>query len=414
MKNRNWKTKLRCCVKSILPVFVVDSLRRRYGVPARRTDTRPLVHTDPFKTEAHCSVNPQAIVYDSPSTYSLSNEENFVIDGDWDRLDIQFEDHPFYTSSYERFKNGRRWEDTQYYKTSVLKIGKGESVAGCTSTEQFVELCEQLDGLWATLEEERQIPTKPNPSSSYIRDDDINIAINIARNGDPLFNNGRYALTFAKLIGLRNVPVRIIARHAEWVAFKNQVMGKRIYAPLTHVDLQHLRAHTDTNRFEVIKSNLSTTSGTLLDIGANWGHYCIRFEDIGFKCTAVEKDPTNAYFMAKLRRAENKHFAIYPNDVFLFAKDHTLEFDVVLALSIFHHFIKHKGNYRRLIYLLKNLKMKEMFFMPPNADSEYVAGDYKKFDRDEFVDFILEHSCLTESKVIAENLYRKRRLFKLW
>ena len=61
-------------------------------------------------------------------------------------------------------------------------------------------------------------------------------------------------------------------------------------------------------------------------------------------------------------RAENRNFKIIPMSIFNYRKDQELKFDIVLALYIFHHFIKRKNIYENLIALLKRLKIKVLYF----------------------------------------------------
>ena len=110
--------------------------------------------------------------------------------------------------------------------------------------------------------------------------------------------------------------------------------------------------------------------GTLLDIGANWGYFCHRFEDAGFQCYAVEASFREYYFLDKLRVAENRSFAAIHASIFEFWEKS--EFDVVVALSIFHHFLKTENEYEKLVSFLRRLRTRVLFFEPHLADE--VAG----------------------------------------
>ncbi|EKE14795.1 MAG: hypothetical protein ACD_12C00296G0001, partial [uncultured bacterium] len=103
-----------------------------------------------------------------------------------------------------------------------------------------------------------------------------------------LFCNCAHRLAIAKLLGLEKIPIKIVARHPEWIDFRKKVLSYakehkgKIYQPITHPDLSDAPSfHESDDRFEMIKNNLSMKKGLLLDIGAYWGYFCHRFEDEG-------------------------------------------------------------------------------------------------------------------------------------
>jgi len=136
-------------------------------------------------------------------------------------------------------------------------------------------------------------------------------------------------------------------------------------------------------RFEIIKAHLPLQIGTLLDIGAHFGYFCHKFEEEGFNCYAAESDDRSIYFLNKLKIAEDRDFKVVYGSIFDY-RDKT-DFDVVLALNVFHHFIKEEETYYQLIDLLKRLDMKVMFFQTELPDSSQMLGAYRNFDSEDFV-----------------------------
>ena len=194
---------------------------------------------------------------------------------------------------------------------------------------------------------------------------------------------------------------------------KDQPTGE-IYHPITHIDLQDIPSYheTEISRFDIIQKNLSAKKGLLLDIGAHWGYFCHKFEEIGFDCYAVENEHIALYFLEKLKRAENRKFTIIPKSIFDYEDLKNKKFDVVLALNIFQHFLKSKESYQKLIDMLHKLQVKEMYF-EPNAPKEFQnKNSYKNYSDEEFVKFILKNSKLNESQHIgtAED---GRKIYKL-
>jgi len=114
--------------------------------------------------------------------------------------------------------------------------------------------------------------------------------------------------------------------------------------------------------------------------------------------------------MRRLRRAQKLTYTALLCDIVELAPV-LAPFDVVLALAVFHHFIKTRAGYDRLVSLLQTLKMREMYFWASNPNEEQMRGAYVHFDGDEFAEFIVDHSCLRTIEPLAEIEYR--RLYRL-
>jgi hypothetical protein len=209
----------------------------------------------------------------------------------------------------------------------------------------------------------------------------------------------------AKVLGIDSIPVKVTVRHADWIQFRKEVIeyarsqNGKLYAPITHMDLADMPSYFCDERFKLLMANLDLTRGTVLDIGSHWGYFCHRFEEAGFDCYAVENAAIHVHFLEKLKQAENRRFEIIHGDVFDLREK--VDFDIVLALNIFHHFLKSQPTYEQLQQLLQRLDMKVMFFQAHHPEEAQMAGAYRNFDSDEFTAFILENSCLNEAHKIG-------------
>jgi hypothetical protein len=339
-----------------------------------------------------------------------------VIGGDWDRLERRFSELDFYRSYQERALKQTSWERLPYYRRVLERIKNGDGKWECRSRQDLDERCRRLDMIFNDIKQNGyksrvMIERERGKDSLYDAGDEI--AINIGRYGDLIFNNGRHRLTFAKLAGIEKVPVTITIRHSEWVKFVKEIEehvrknNGRVYAPLMHVDLQAIPVHYGTERFEMIRRNIGDGNSTLLDIGAHWGYFCHRFEEEGFHCTAVENDPEDLYFLQKLRRAESRSFEVIPEPILALSKKGPLKYDVVLALDISDRFLKVKSSLDDWKRLLHSLDMNEMYFKPQ------IKGASAGSAPEEFIDFILEHSCLNSYEIIGK-CGDGGALYKLW
>lgn len=338
-----------------------------------------------------------------------------VIGGNWDQKKVKFTEFAVgaFRGLEDRFTRGIRWEETEFYRHVLNEISTGTALWDCRNKAELDGRCQYLDSLFQDIKtngyrSQKEIAQEEN--NPYKGEDEITVRID--RDGALLFEDGQHRLAMAKLLHIDRIPIKITARHLEWFQFRKEVLDYaktqpwgKLYHPVTHPDLYNIPSLYGDDRFELIKEHLPLKSGDLLDIGANWGYFCHRFEEEGFDCYAVESDARNRYFMEKLKIAENKKFKIIYGSIFDY-NDKT-DFDVVLALNIFHHFIKTEETYYKLIDLLNRLDMRAMFFQAELPDSPQMLGAYRNFNCGEFVDFILENSNLNEATYIGETKDRR-------
>lgn len=366
-------------------------------------------HIDPYSKDETIYIDPDRIVYAVKEGFDIYQYKGRVFGGNWDKKVIRFDEIDFFKSFKRRIENNLDWEETEYYNRVFAQIKKGEVKWACRNKEELDERCAKLDALFKDMKE-----------YGYKKGWNENeVTVNIGRNGELLFNNGRHRLTFAKLLGVKEIPVKVTVRHKEWIAFKNEIFeyskkfDNKVYTKLFHPDLLNIPSHYTDKRFDLIKNNLTVKGGKLLDIGCHWGYFCHKFEDERFDCYCVEKSRLNLYFLEKLKEIENNRFKIIPKSIFNLPADMPKEYDVILALSIFHHFIKEEEIYKKFIEFLKTLKGKELFFEPHNPDEPQMRGAYMNFDNDEFAELIVENSAFTAFEKIGFSEHG-RALYKIY
>jgi len=117
--------------------------------------------------------------------------------------------------------------------------------------------------------------------------------------------------------------------------------------------------------------------------------------------------------MKKLRDIERKKFKIINKSIF--DLDEKRDFDIVLALNIFHHFLREKGLYLKLIEFLRKLDMKVMYFQPHDPSEKVMQNAYLNYDNKQFVEFIINNSCLNEYALINKTSDGANRpIYKLY
>lgn len=194
-----------------------------------------------------------------------------------------------------------------------------------------------------------------------------------------------------------NSTLDITKLRAEVQDYANKRNGL-IYAPIMHQEFSGFKAHHGHERFDMIAERIPPKYHTILDIGSHWGYFAHRFEERGFMVTAAENSTEYLYFLEAIRELCGKKFTVWRESVFKLP-DPT--FDVVLALNIFHHFIKTETVFRQFDNFLKRLDCELMVFQPHNPSEGQMKASYLNFSPHEFVDYVSGVSRLPVSTRIG-------------
>jgi hypothetical protein len=325
----------------------------------------------------------------------------------WDRPPNlnKIEDTEVFDILVEHFTQDKDWDQIEGIKKVLSSTLRYLQQSNPINDAELPRFLERLDMVYSKSKLEAFTETS-NP-----------IKVGIGRNGGYFLLNSLFLITIFKILNIKKVPVQIEIRHPDWIKFCEDFLRFKsihgeIYQPITHPDLTFKSTYSD-KRFELMKNNVSFNKGRLLDIGANLGYFCHKFEELGFNCYAVEIRPSNVYFMKKLRDLEAKKFKIINSSIFELKGN--LNFLVIVALNIFHHFLREKKLFYQLVEFLGKIKVREMFFQPHNPKEKVMQNAYRNYNNQEFVDFIIKHSCLNKFTMLAESPEGKGRpLYKLY
>lgn len=366
-----------------------------------------------------CWVNPHKIKY-SIGNFNIWRNYNKIKEGDWDLNKKEFDELDVYRAFKQVFQQGKKWEETDFYKRVLHEILYERLKWECKTKEDWDNRLKSIESLYHRIKKEGY-KTQKELNKKLQSDLLDEVTVVIGRNGQLVLAQGRHRLSIAKILNIPKIPVRVIMRHKKWMEFrgrliyfsKNYQKGK-LYQPLTHPDLQDIPFRRDgERRFKIIKENLTVKNGTLFDIGANLGYFCHKFEEEGFDCYALEENQMCLYFLRELKKIENKKFKIISKNVFEYKKNQEIVFDVVLALSIFHHFLDRKDTYLNFIKFLNRLKTKEMFFESYLSSEFQNRKLYQKYTPEQFVDFIIKNSCCLNRVTLVGKSENGRPLYKL-
>ena len=327
-----------------------------------------------------------------------------VRDGNWDLKKERLENFDTFNALKEHFAGARIIPEIKH-NTATANQNKDDKTIrdpGAKSNE--------IDDLYNTIRDTGSLTQIKIENPTMAND----IKVSIDRNGKFLLEDGKLLLSITQMLGIEHIPVTVIKRHYQWAKFKNEVLSysqeqpKGAYQLPMHPDLQDISAHRKDDRWTLIKGNLTLHGGTVLDIGSNWGYFCHNFEELGYDCSAVENNYRWLYFLKKLKKYGDKKFQVIPRSIFDIKGQ---EYDIVLALSIFHHFLRSKESYNKLTRFLHDLNMKVMFFEPHQTGHGFKDA-YIDYSEDDFVNYIINNSCLNDYKLLGRTT-RGRNLYRL-
>lgn len=171
----------------------------------------------------------------------LNNEQNKrkyfgrIMDGDWD-LDTRCIIGPKYKSLVMYYVEGREWEETPLFDRYKERLIKEKKVLGCKNIEEIKAYYRlNIDTLYFKMKEEGFLP--PSKENANINP----IYIYIGRDGEIIYSdNGNHRLSFAKILGLNKIPVKVRARHKRWQIIREEFSKKRNTNLSAHPDMQDL------------------------------------------------------------------------------------------------------------------------------------------------------------------------------
>lgn len=204
--------------------------------------------------------------------------------------------------------------------------------------------------------------------------------------------------------GLRDPSPELVQKVHEYAAERGM-----IYAPIDHPAFADVRSRWSPDRLDQIAAHIEPGPGTALDIGSHWGHIAHYLEDKGYRVTACESSPRHLYFLREIRDLCGKSFEIYPGSIFDLPNP---DYDLVMALNIFHHFLKTDERFGNLVSFLERLKCRTMIYQAHRPKDKAVldgAGHY--MEAPEMAQFIADKLSLSSVEQIGDE--NGRRIYKL-
>jgi 2-polyprenyl-3-methyl-5-hydroxy-6-metoxy-1,4-benzoquinol methylase len=183
----------------------------------------------------------------------------------------------------------------------------------------------------------------------------------------------------------------------------------RIYAPIRHPAFDGIPFQHGPNRWELIEPEIPASAETALDVGSHWGYFAHCLEDHGLKVVAAEVKPAYLDYLDRIRELCGTEFEVFRQSVFELPDP--VRFDVVVAMNIFHHFLKTEDSYDSLVDFLHRLDCEVMFFQAHNPAEGQMRGAHRNMAPEDFAAFVAEQAGLAKMEEIGK--IRQRSVYAL-
>lgn len=221
---RTWNTYERCRF-----TYHAQRNARKYRTEAVPIDPYQLIKLSPAQIDGH-----------SPGHFDAIADAGRIVGGDWDQEGVTaFEDRFRYPSFRKHFSEDVPWEETEFYQEKLEKI-RSDREAKYVSVEALNRKCEELDRMCQKIRDsgyktQKVIETSQGTAGSIVGDGGRGwlpgsshlvrneVSIDIARDGEPMLNEGRHRTCIAKLLELDQIPVRVVVRHRGWQNLRNEI-----------------------------------------------------------------------------------------------------------------------------------------------------------------------------------------------
>ncbi len=206
--------------------------RRWYGAELREYQ----LPIDPFTLRW---VSPESITWFSSRGGSYTDQVYSVGKikcGDWDKKESyegpafrdagSIENKLIYKGFRKRFEEGAEWGDTKFIKEALKRVHEGKpSWNRCKTEKDVFERCDFVDSLYQRLKTEgykTQSELRENrdttlDTAGFFNEHINEIVVDIARDGELLFIDGRHRLILSKILNIDQIPVQIVCRHTQWM-----------------------------------------------------------------------------------------------------------------------------------------------------------------------------------------------------
>jgi len=232
---------------------------------------------NPDVIELDIPINPFSIIYvdvddvDKFSSIAMVSADRIgeigsVNSGKWDRSEQskrtlytadKLTNTVFYNSIKAHFNDKVAWEDTKLVEQVISNLSKDKPAwHGCQTKKEILKRCRDIDELYEKIRDNgyktqfeliQDNNIQKFKNSGFINSLINEVTVDIGRDGDLLFVDGRHRLSIAKTLDMDKIPVFVFTRHKKWIdKLKEHYDGK---IELYHPDTKSLSMDNNLNPY---------------------------------------------------------------------------------------------------------------------------------------------------------------------
>lgn len=137
----------------------------------------------------------------------------------------RFEETMFHRSMEAHFLDGVPWEDTRIVREAIERLQSSDRDTlwhSSSSPSEIIERCHKIDDLYESMKQQGCIPKRElNAAQGYVQSFSSTavdeVLVDVGRDGELLFVDGRHRLSVAKILDLNEIPVLKRVRHSRYV-----------------------------------------------------------------------------------------------------------------------------------------------------------------------------------------------------
>jgi 2-polyprenyl-3-methyl-5-hydroxy-6-metoxy-1,4-benzoquinol methylase len=183
----------------------------------------------------------------------------------------------------------------------------------------------------------------------------------------------------------------------------NQASGRELYQPVSTLDVESWRVVRGCeDRLAMMNTFLAAqtrTAGTLLDLACSYGWFVKRFKDAGFTARGIDRDPDALHVGTCVFALSGEELQAARIETFLGATEE--QFDVVLFLSILHHYAlgKEQASLEFILRRLDSITRGVLFIDTGQSHEAWYRDTLPEWTPEHIRTVILQHTSF--SSVIA-------------
>lgn len=176
-----------------------------------------------------------------PAWYDRETSFGRVEGGDWDRRSYdetpshggppmelfyadRIEEGLFYQAIESHFVDGVAWEETRFVQRVIEYLEDGREFVwrDCSSREDVFARCRQLEKIYRNMQRHgclsyrERIPPHRR-EKGFLRAMNQEIIVDVGRDGELLLVSGKHRYVLSRALGLDEIPVAFLVRHAKWM-----------------------------------------------------------------------------------------------------------------------------------------------------------------------------------------------------